>query len=147
MNIGEHKYKNIKIWYDDYGERWECELGGKRFGKETLKEVRVRIDKFFKAEKQFERFNTIYIGGGWRGKETFDVVTVTSQTEDGDYWTVNKDGKRSKETPSQLVMDTPDNQAVVEKIKTLMAEQESLQEREKKMLNSLTCFPGNTPGR
>ena len=144
MLIGAHRYKDIKIWYDDYVEKWKCELGGREVGKEMLKGVRDRIDRFLKAEKKFDRFNAIYLGSGWGGKDQYSVVVITSQTDDGNYWTT-KDGKRSKETPSQLAMDTPENQALVEEIKTLEAKEVVIINTIKRILDSIIPLPDITP--
>jgi len=118
MKIGEHEYKGIKVWYNEGFEHWECELDRERrrtVQREKLADLRKRIDDFVKREKKFERFEAIRLGAGFGRSDRGEILIVTSVTVDGEYWTINGKGDRSKKTASQIATNTPENMAIIQK--------------------------------
>lgn len=131
MQIGKHEYKGIKVWYDDIKEQWECELAEARspfYGGDKIEEVRNRIDRYVKEEKKFERFKVINLSRP-RGGEKYDILIVTSETEWGEYWTINENKERRLIAPSYLALDTPDNVAIIEEVVEMEARAKALHEK------------------
>lgn len=117
MKIGEHEYKGIKVWYDDHFELWECELDRDRnrmIQKKEIGELRKRIDEFVRKEKNFKRFEVIRLGTGFSSRSRRgEVLTVTSITDDGEYWTTDSEGTRNKLFGSQIAMNIPENMGTI----------------------------------
>jgi len=140
MRIGNHEYKGVEVWYQDNTEQWECELAGAKnpiYGREKIKDVRKRIDKFIKVEKEFDRFEAIILTNPNFREQAFKIVTVTSQTEGGEYWTIDTKKKRSRESGKQLALNTPENREVVKRVTDMKAKAKTLDKEAIKLKYSI----------
>lgn len=93
MGKFEVEYRGFTITYHEEDEVWYCHLNNKRFDKETLKQAKKRIDDFLK--EAFNRFD-VYTSDGYARDSYAKIVTVTSIAEDGQLWTIDAKGSRSK---------------------------------------------------
>lgn len=84
MKYDIEEYKGFNIQYDDYSDKFVCdiEIGDnvKNAKRSSLDDVRKEIDKFIKANLEFKPFKAICIKYG-----SLKVVEVTSIRTDGKF--------------------------------------------------------------
>lgn len=143
MNVGQHVYKGIDVWYDDFNERWECELDRshrRHIQTEKLQDLRKRIDTFVKKERKFERYEAIALNGSGYRQKRGNVVTVTShcdEPDEGYCWVVDAEGNRSKEAFRGLALNIPENRAAYDEEVRIIAESEKTERQARKRINAL----------
>lgn len=117
------EYKGIEITYGATTDKWEFEVAGLEKTAATLREARGIIDT--RLKKTFERFDA------WRFEgDKWVKVIVTSFAENWrgeitEAW-VSDGTRRAKVAAASLVLDTPDNVALIEEWVALRNERDSV---------------------
>ncbi len=104
MKIEIENYRNQVIYYNDDTDKFECDAviedATKATKRTALKDVRLFIDQFVKANAQFKPFKVFEIEtrsfGEAKGEPYFDgmlkIVTIESVRKDGALKVVNEKG-------------------------------------------------------
>jgi len=121
-------YKGYTIYYSEINEEFVAEIDDARYSNMSLKTVKKYIDNLEK--KNFVRTD-VYVLAGY-GAINFSKATVTSEIiEDGHMcWITKENGRRSKELVSKLYLQTPENEALMEKVRALQKLSDGLMEKQ-----------------
>lgn len=120
------EYKGMQIEFQEWEDAFVVTQDG--YKNQSLKKCKERIDRITKED--FERVNVIVLGGG-RKREANASAQVTSVEYEGRHvsaWVIDKNKKRSKESLSDLILDTPEARADLKRVATLRAQAEKIEE-------------------
>lgn len=132
-------YRDIVITYDENNEVWKCQVNDKFRNLTKLQDCKNAIDKFLngaeKLKKKFDRFEVIEKNyySDW------NKLTVTSITDDA-VWVTDSEGNRQKKSDHDcrnLFLDTPENNATINKIKLKTAEIKKIEDEINKLIETL----------
>ena len=57
------EYKGYEITYSEFTNDWQCNVADKKnYKKDSLAEVKIKIDEFIKKENAFDKIEAFYIG-------------------------------------------------------------------------------------
>ena len=116
-------YKGETIQFSESMDTWHWA----NYSNVSLDAVKKYIDR--SQKKDFENVSA------WRENGTqdgFELVTVTSQAEQHNYWIRDSNGRREKSYNSYLYAATPENTALIKEIEQ---EQKELEKQEKHVRN------------
>ena len=122
------EYKGEIIKFYEWDETWNW----KDTAATSLKKAKAAIDK---AHKEVFR-DTKALVKNYDG--AFEVVSITSQAEDGEFWIKTAEGKRSKE--NRLYLNSQKNLDITEEIKKIKEQREQLNAIERVLLGKLEPF-------
>lgn len=127
-------YRDKTLTYHEGENDWRCEdFSNATRGSPSLTLAKARVDKMLDGEgekpKPFEKFQV------WSPRHGYDSgwvkVTITGKAERGELW-ASHDRKRSKYSAYDIQrckQDTPGNDAIIQKIKDLEAQIDSLHDQ------------------
>lgn len=72
-------------------------------------------------KKKFKRVKILFRFGRWASGEESEGE-ATSLADDGAVWLISKKGERAKKNPYQVLLDTPENRLILDKIRSMNAE-------------------------
>jgi len=133
-------YHGVEITYDEHGNKWIFEKGGKERSSATLATAKEAIDKPEPKENNFKR-TQVWYKSGYDPEKLVDVTAMCeTKSYDGspEFWIM--DGKRrSKQGGRNLYSVTPENNAIFTEITKLKEAEDSIRKRiaaeEKKLKN------------
>ncbi len=120
------EYKGMQIIFSEHEDIFR--VSESTYQNQSLKKCKEYIDRITKEE--FERVNVIVLSGGWK-RDAHSSAQVTSIEYDGRYisaWVIDKNKKRSKESISNLILDTPEARADLKRVAALRAQAEKIEE-------------------
>src|SRR5262245_3339148 len=124
-------YRDEEIRYDVDINQWQW--NGKSYP--GLKNAREAIDR--SQREDFTRIDAI-----WRNWHNFASVSVTSLTDDGRAWVIEKEGKkrRHKVYPRDLYQESESNRQRLKEVEILNHQVEALTDRSRTILSSMESF-------
>lgn len=118
----ETTYEGYVIRYDERSDEWYCHDFDARSTK--LSELKKRLDKLGSDEKKFERFQA-YINpyGTWK------LVTVTSNADYNQVWTIDDEKHRAKIHRGGLYKFSAENKERIERMESIEQQRTELRNR------------------
>jgi len=135
-------YRNVDIEYSEPLDRWVCFLESQRYEKESLSMLKKRIDAWYKSEANFSRTPVLDTQKDYRSNVYGRSFTVTSVTDEGDWWLIDSRGDRSKmdaKYVSRYCADTEANRCTLVAANRLVEQALGLQKQAEEMVK--TCSP------
>lgn len=133
-------YRDHVIYYHIEENEWRCDAFTNNRGSPSLLLAQARVDKIVDppADKpRFEKQTAWKKSFNW--KDGWQKVTITSKTEDGCWITKGKEREKvGRRSMDNLFADTPENATLIEEIKRLDAERDTLSERIRATTEKLT---------
>ncbi len=135
-DLSKHRYRGCEVWYSYKGGEWMCLVDSRPLMIMSLPAVYQAIDYHLKREDDFEPFEVIDLTGE-REERQYEVLNVTLISADNLYWVINKWGNRTKVDPRGLTRNTPENQALILKIKEVDANAAALTRQASQLRESI----------
>lgn len=127
-------YRDKTLTYHESENEWRCEdFSNSNRGSPSLALAKARVDKMLDGEggkpAKFERFQV------WTTKfsygNSWEKVTITGKAEKGELWAVHRKERKKlfSYDVEKLKQDTPGNEAIIQRIKQLYAQINTLREQ------------------
>ena len=85
-------YKGYTIEFSTFDSMWSGTCNEDELQSKNPEALMKKIDAVLKAKKEFTRYDIVYIHWG----SSLNKATVTSITDDGEYWVTSESEKRTK---------------------------------------------------
>ncbi len=129
------EYRGFEFDFSEWSEEWKVkdEEGKEVYSNKDIKKAKEYVDGVIK--KEFTPIKAL-CQERW-GSEQFEEITVNSQDFNGDYWVINKKGKREKHPGSSIVLINDENTEKIRKIKEAEKQEIEIQKTISNLYHSL----------
>lgn len=120
-------YRDNAITFQEFHDEWEAL--GRRYPNVTA--AKAAIDRFLRADNKIPN-TPVFVVDFW------DITRAVATRRDGDYiWVSGRKGARKRVKASELVLSTPETEAVVSTFHDIQREIKKLNETAKELRDSL----------